>query len=134
MTGKHVGHILWTDLTVPDCEQVRAFYEAVIGWSSQGLEMEGRTDYVMISTGDRPVLEGDMAKAPAGICHAMGDNADLPAQWLNYWGVADLDESMAACERLGGTLLSGVKTHGNSRYCVIQDPAGAVCAIFEQND
>lgn len=134
MAGKNVGQILWTDLTVPNCDEVKTFYEAVIGWSSQGLEMEGRTDYVMIAPGVRPSLEGDMAKAPAGICHAMGDNAGLPAQWLIYWGVADLDASISACKAHGGAVVGRIRTHGNSRYCVITDPAGAVCAIFEQND
>ncbi|NHK27732.1 VOC family protein [Parvularcula flava] len=134
MPGKHVGQILWTDLTVSNCEEVRAFYEAVIGWSSTGLEMEGRTDYLMAAPDPRPAPQEGMEKTAAGICHAMGDNAGLPPQWLIYWGVADLDASMTACEKLGGKLISGIKGYGNNRYCVISDPAGAVCAIFEQND
>ena len=134
MPENHVGQILWTDLTVPNCEEVRAFYQAVIGWSAEPVEMEGRTDYMMAAPGDRPAPPEGMGKVAAGICHALGEIADIPPQWLNYWGVADLDASRAACERLGGALLPPVKHHGASRYCVIRDPGGAVCALFEQND
>ena len=44
----------------------------------------------------------------------------------------DLDESIARCSRLGGKLRRAVESMGNmGRFCVIEDPAGAVCALFE---
>lgn len=133
MTGKHVGHILWTDLTVSNCEEVRTFYEAVIGWKSSPVEMEGRTDYMMAAPDDRPGVPEGMEHVAAGVCNALGEIADIPPQWINYWGVADLDASRAACETHGGKLMTGIKTHGSSRYCIVQDPGGATCGLFEQN-
>lgn len=134
MPGRHTGQILWTDLTVKNAEAVRAFYEAVIGWTPQPVEMETRTDYMMVASGERPTAPEGMEKIAAGICNAIAEIADMPPQWLNYWGVEDLDASRAACEAHGGKLLTEIKTHGNSRYCAISDPAGAVCGLFEQND
>ena len=59
-------------------------------------------------------------------------NADLPAQWLVYITVEDLDDSMSNCEERGGKILVAPKDMGTmGRYCVIQDPAGAVAALFE---
>ena len=37
----------------------------------------------------------------AGICHARGMNANLPAQWLMYVRVADVAASATEAERLG---------------------------------
>ncbi len=71
-------------------------------------------------------------KCMAGICHARGVNADLPPQWMIYIDVEDIDESIRKCTSLGGKIVTGPKNFaGQGRYCVIQDPAGAVAALFE---
>lgn len=117
-----VGTITWTDLTVPDAEEVRDFYAAVVGWTPQALDMGGYSDFVMSTP------EGT---AVAGVCHARGVNADLPPQWLVYITVGDVDRSAARCVDLGGKILAGPKNMGSqARYCVIQDPAGAVAALY----
>jgi uncharacterized protein len=67
----------------------------------------------------------------AGICHARGGNAGVPAQWLVYIPVPDLDASLAACAAGGGTVLVGPKGSGTNRFAVIQDPAGAVAALTQ---
>ena len=119
------GTISWTDLTVEDAEGVRDFYEAVAGWTAEPLSMGDYCDYVMNDA------DGDAA---AGICYTRGSNVDLPAQWLIYITVDDLDHSMAECQRLGGTLLTPPRSYGGGRYCVIKDPAGAVCALYQPPD
>jgi predicted enzyme related to lactoylglutathione lyase len=118
-----VGTIGWHDLTVADAESVRDFYADVAGWTFSGLDMGGYSDFVMTPPGG-----GDAA---AGICHARGGNANLPAQWLMYIIVADLDRSIEACRTRGGEVLAGPKSMGEARYCVIRDPAGAVCALYQ---
>jgi hypothetical protein len=67
----------------------------------------------------------------AGICHARGENAHLPPVWMLYITVADLYSSLDECTRLGGQLLTPVRSYGGGRYCVIKDPAGAVCALYQ---
>ncbi len=131
MSGTNVGHILWTDLTVPNADEVRAFYEAVVGWTSSEVSMGDYSDYMMMAPGDRLVPPTGQDKVAAGICHTKGPNADMPAQWMNYFGVADLDASRGKVEELGGKLIGEVRSHGASRFCVIQDPAGATCGLFE---
>ena len=72
-------------------------------------------------------------KTVVGVCHARGTNVGLPRQWLIYITVEDLDRSMARCNELGGRVLVGPKGDpAQSRYCVVQDPAGAVVALFQQ--
>ena len=117
-----VGSIVWRDLTVPDAEQVRDFYRAVVGWKAEPVAMDGYDDFNMTGPDDGEPL--------AGICHARGSNAELPAQWLMYITVADLDESIQRCTEMGGKVLDGPRTLGDGRACVIQDPAGAVAALY----
>lgn len=117
-----VGSIGWRDLTVEDADRVRDFYESVVGWASSPVDMGGYADFNMHDA------DGNVV---AGICHARGTNAGLPPQWLVYLVVADLDESIAACEDAGGEVASGPNAAGEGRMCVIRDPAGAVCALYQ---
>ena len=70
-------------------------------------------------------------KAPvAGVCHARGPNANLPAQWLIYVSVPNLDASVKRCLELGGKIVDGPRAMGEKKFCVIQDPAGAVAGLI----
>ncbi len=115
------GSVAWTDLTVPDAEALRDFYTRVTGWTAQPLSMGEYSDYVMVSSDGHGV---------AGVCHARGSNAGLPPQWLVYIVVADVDAAAAECVALGGAIVAGPRPMGGGRFCVIRDPAGAVCALF----
>ena len=120
-----IGSMGWFDLTVDNAESVRDFYESVVGWTSTELSMGDYSDYVM-STPE----EGSPV---AGVCHARGGNAGLPAKWLMYVHIANISDSIEACEKGGGKLISKVRNMpGQGKFCVIQDPAGAVLALFEQ--
>ena len=119
-----VGTIGWTDLTVPDADGLRAFYAAVVGWGTEALSMGEYSDYVMTSpeTGD----------GVAGVCHARGANTGIPAVWLVYISVADLDASLREVEARGGAVVLGPRGGGEAgRFAVIRDPAGAHCALHE---
>lgn len=116
-----VGSIAWHDLTVKNAEAVKDFYCKVVGWTASPLDMGGYADFCMQPPGGETV---------AGICHARGVNAKIPPQWLIYITVADVEESAKRCMELGGKVLDGPRTVGNGRFCVIQDPAGAVAALW----
>jgi len=123
---ENIGVISWCDLTVEKAEDVRDFYREVVGWKASPVSMGDYDDFCMNPPkSDQP---------SAGICHARGVNADLPAQWLIYIIVADLDASIANCIKLGGKIIAGPKNMGDAgRYCIIQDPAGAVAALYEKS-
>jgi predicted enzyme related to lactoylglutathione lyase len=124
-TTPRPGTITWTDLTVENAEQLSEFYQAVTGWTPDRIAMGGYSDYTM--------NDADGAAA-AGICHARGNNAGIPAQWMIYITVEDLDHAMAECQRLGGTILAAPRSYAGGRYCIIKDPAGAVCALYQPAD
>ncbi|MSV29962.1 MAG: VOC family protein [Bryobacterales bacterium] len=119
------GSIGWTDLTVADAPAVRDFYEQVVGWQPVDVEMGGYQDYCM--------REPSTGRNVAGVCHARGVNKHLPPVWLIYIRVADLEESLRKCVELGGRVLAEPAALGpGARHGVIADPAGAICAVYEQ--
>jgi predicted enzyme related to lactoylglutathione lyase len=119
-----VGQIGWIDLTVPNADAVRDFYAQVTGWSVSPVPMGDYNDYCMVPQGgEKPIT---------GICHARGENAGQPPVWMIYIMVADLDESVRRCLDLGGKIRAPErKMPGSGRYTVIEDPAGAVAALFQ---
>jgi hypothetical protein len=118
------GHIMWADLTVPDTEKIRDFYADVVGWKISPVDMGGYDDYCM--------LPGDFESPVAGVCHARGTNEGLPRQWLIYITVENLDESLRRCQELGGRVIHGPRDmDGKQRFAVIEDPSGAVAALFQ---
>jgi predicted enzyme related to lactoylglutathione lyase len=121
MNQPQIGSIVWQDLTVENAEEVRDFYNEVVGWQSESVKMGDYHDFSM-SSGDAAV---------AGICHARGENAKLPPQWLIYITVDDLEYSIDRCQSLGGRVICPPRSMGShGTMCVIQDPAGAVAALI----
>lgn len=118
------GSIAWHDLTVANAAEVRDFYRAVVGWSVAEVDMGGYSDFCM----NRP----DDGTTVAGVCHARGENADLPPVWLIYVIVPDLQASLAACVAGGGAVVKEPFEVGAARAAVIRDPAGAVLALYQQ--
>ncbi|MBM4193981.1 MAG: VOC family protein [Gemmatimonadetes bacterium] len=124
MSDLKYGAIGWVDLTVPNAGELRDFYSAVAGWSSQDVKMGDYADYTMRASAD--------GEAIAGVCHARGSNTGMPAQWLMYVSVPDLDASLAECVKRGGKVYREKKSMGSyGDFAVIQDPAGAVMGLIQ---
>lgn len=115
------GAIVWRDLSVPDAAGLREFYTQVAGWTFTDVEMPGYQDYCAVDESGETV---------AGLCHARGENSGMPPLWLFYIQVDDVHARAARCVELGGTLLDGPRAMGKWVFCVIRDPAGAVCALI----
>ena len=121
-----VGSLGWFDLTVPNAEEVKDFYSKVVGWKYEPVPMANNEYH------DYNMKAPESGMTVTGICHTRGVNADLPAQWMLYINVNDLNQSINECKTSGGKIIAGPKDMGKfGKYCVIKDPAGAVCALFE---
>lgn len=120
--GPRIGSIAWIDLTVDDAEAVKDFYGEVVGWEAAPHPMGEYHDFDIRTPGSGETV--------TGICYARGANAAIPPQWLIYITVEDVDRSAGRCVELGGKVLDGPRMMGESRFCVIQDPAGAVAALI----
>jgi len=118
-----VGAVAWADLTVADAPAVRDFYAAVCGWTPTEVAMGDYADYAMAPEGGDPV---------AGICHARGENAGMPAQWILYVTVENLDRSLAECAARGGALVMPVRDTGQyGPMAVVRAPHWPMLAILQ---
>ena len=124
MTGNaDIGKIGWIDISVDDASGLRDFYTKVVGWKPEPVSMGEYNDFNMTMPGN-----GEPA---AGICHARGSNATLPTAWLIYIVVADASESAKICVANGGKILVEPRSMDGGSFCVIEDPSGAVAALYQ---
>jgi len=121
--SSEIGKIGWIDTTVDDASGLRDFYSAVVGWDTEEVSMGDYGDYVM-----KLPASGD---GVSGICHARGSNADLPAGWLIYIVVADVEKSAATCTANGGKMVIEPRGLAGGQFCVIEDPSGAVAGLYQ---
>lgn len=126
-TKKSYGTISWTDIAVENAMELKAFYENLVGWTSEGIPMkngeESYEDYVMKSPD---------GKVAAGICHLKGVNNSLPAAWIIYITVENVVDSFNKALELGGKLVKKYENkEGKLMYAILQDPAGAIFGIAE---
>lgn len=118
------GTVGWIDLTTENASQVRDFYQAVIGWQSESVPVEDHEDYMITPAGGSEPF--------AGICHKKGPNAQWPEGWLLYIHVENIEASLESCVNLGGEKLTEIRVfEGSGKACVIRDPGGSTCALFE---
>lgn len=115
------GRLAWLDLTVPNADEVKDFYAAVVGWEPEAVSLGDYDDYNMHFAG-KPV---------AGICNKRDGNAHVPSQWMAYFTVNDIDESLANVTKHGGEVVSDPRGSAGNRYAIVRDPGGAVCTIHE---
>ncbi len=118
-----LGSIGWHDLTVKSAPKVRDFYRAVVGWKSGEVEMGGYSDFTMHQPKD--------GECVAGVCHARGKNADLPAQWLMYVIVKDVAKAARIAKKRGGKVVVKPREVMGGKFAVVKDPAGAVIGVYQ---
>jgi len=119
----NIGKIGWIDMTVDDASGLCDFYKEVVGWNVEDTSMGDYSDYTMMSPADGAAI--------AGVCHARGSNADQPGGWMIYITVADVEASAAACVAMGGKLRVEIRSLAGGLFCVIEDPSGAVSALYQ---
>ena len=121
---QRVGAISWLDLTIDNAGEIKDFYQEVVGWKSSEVSLGDYSDFGVHCPGDDEMV--------AGICHARGPNEGLPAVWLPYVNVEDLDQCLATCRDKGGEVVNGPRDMGgNAKMAVIKDPAGAFLALYQ---
>jgi predicted enzyme related to lactoylglutathione lyase len=115
------GTFSWVDLGTTDGEGAKAFYGALLGWQFEDLPVPGSPPYSMARLGGLNVAA----------LYTKRDDAEPPA-WLSYVTVADADGVAGSAAGLGATVISEpVDVMDAGRMAVLQDPTGAVFAIWQ---
>lgn len=112
------GALTWNELASVDPEASAGFYGELFGWKAEPFEGMQMT-YLGIQNSE--------GKSNGGIRSTMENE---PTYWLVYFGTADIDADAAKAGELGGTVLAPPMDIGVGKIAVLQDPQGAVFALY----
>jgi predicted enzyme related to lactoylglutathione lyase len=112
------GALTWNDLISPDVEASAAFYRGLFDWQIEEVPgSEGQ--YWSITNGDR--INGGIMPMPPGTHPA----------WNLYFGVEDVDATVARVGELGGAVIMGpMDIPSGTRFAVLRDPQNAVFSVL----
>jgi predicted enzyme related to lactoylglutathione lyase len=114
---KQHGAFSWCELMTPNVDAAKAFYGKLFGWQMQEIPMEGMT-YTVLSAGGVPV---------GGIMAPPKQAGTMPPHWGVYVTVGEVDAAAKQAVELGGSLMLPPRDiPGVGRFCLIQDPQGAL--------
>ena len=111
------GALSWNELATPDLDASAAFYTELFGWQVEPLEGMEFPYRIIQNAG---ASNGGMRPS----------QANEPCYWLAYFGTDDIDASLGKSTELGGTTLVGSTDIGMGKIAILQDPQGAVFALF----
>jgi predicted enzyme related to lactoylglutathione lyase len=122
------GTLCWNELMTRDPDAAIEFYEKVFGWKAHAsTDASPDMNYTEFKLNDRSI---------AGMM-PMGDDfpAEIPANWLVYFAVADCDEAVSVVESAGGSVaMAPMDIPAIGRFATVTDPAGAVFSVIKLNE
>lgn len=119
------GEFMWNELMTRDDERALNFFRSLLDWSYEDWPMgPDVSPYRVCKAGQKSV---------AGIMKMTEPMfpAQVPTHWCGYIAVRNVDESWARAASLGAAQVhppTDIPQVG--RFCIIQDPKGAVVALM----
>jgi len=114
-----LGRVGWHELLAIDREKALAFYRALFGWQSGGMEMSAGRSYQVVSVAGQAFVgisnKPEMVKLPF---------------WLFYFGVGDIDAAVERVKARGGRILEGPLELPGGQIARCEDPQGAMFALM----
>lgn len=114
------GSVAWHELYTPNAKAARDFYTALLGATAD--TMPGGMEYYVLKHGDA-MLAGVMQIDPAW--------GNMPAQWVNYFAVANVDETVATAIANGGKQMGAIDDSPFGRIAALMDPFGAIFKLVQ---
>jgi predicted enzyme related to lactoylglutathione lyase len=115
-----IGQFCWTELATSDMAASKAFFANLLGWAAEDMPA-AMGSYTIFRLGGLDVGGG------------YGNNPEQgPPHFTCYVQVADAAETAAKAKGLGATvIMDAFDVEGIGRMAVIQDPTGAVFAVWQ---
>ena len=107
---------VWFDLRTKDAAKSGSFYEQLFGW-----------DVAEVPVGEAKVTIVGGEKPWASVVPHGGEHLG----WFPYVQVDDLDAATKRAKKLGATVLQAPAEGPAGTYMPIQEPGGAVFALFQ---
>jgi predicted enzyme related to lactoylglutathione lyase len=113
------GTFCWVELGTTDGEAAKKFYTELFGWGFEDIPLGPDKVYTILKLNGKDV---------GAVMPLQG----IPPNWLSYVSVTSADESAAKAKSLGANLMKEpFDVMDVGRMAVIQDPTGAVFAIWQ---
>jgi predicted enzyme related to lactoylglutathione lyase len=113
------GTLCWNELNTRDVDGAIAFYESVFGLNTQRGDAYNQFEL------DGKVVGGCMPMPPMV-------PAQVPANWLAYFAVDDIEASTAKAKELGAiSMVELMEAPDTGRFSILGDPLGAAFAIIQ---
>jgi predicted enzyme related to lactoylglutathione lyase len=118
-----IGGWFWNELFSKDVQQAVAFYEKLLGFTHDEMDMGPQGTYYILKDASGRMRGGAMQQPPG---------TPIPSNWQPYIHVADCDATVAKAARLGAQSIMMPPTDipNIGRFAVIMDPVGAAIAVI----
>jgi len=113
------GTFCWADLSSPDPDRAKTFYEALFGWTIAPDE-KYPPEYLIIKSGGTAI---------GGVAPAAFRKPETPPHWMLFFMVSDADAIAAKAKELGGVVL--MTAPEGMKMSVLTDPQGAAFSIIQ---
>ncbi len=116
--------IWWHELNCWDADAAMIFYARTLGWRFEKVRLPSGEIYHVAYRQGRPVCGIFALDASA--------HAGIPAHWMTYLAVDDLDACLKETGRAGGrTMRAPASLPGVGRLAVVVDAADAIIGLIE---
>ena len=112
------GTLIWNELITDDGEAAAAFYGAVVGLTTESMDMGG-SPYTVLKAGEE-MVGGTMPPPMEGI----------PNHWHVYFAVESMDDALAKAGELGASVVAGPFDTPIGPMAALSDPQGAIFSLF----
>lgn len=120
--GPQHGSFCWMELNAAETKPAESFYSDLLGWKMVQSTIPDMEYTEFSLDGEAPI--GGMFKMPP-------EMGEVPAHWMAYVAVDDVDASAAKVAELGGKVeREPMDIPGVGRFCIITDPTGAHLALI----
>jgi predicted enzyme related to lactoylglutathione lyase len=111
------GAFSWCELLTTDVPEAKRFYSKLFGWALEAAPIPGM-EYTLVKYGGEQ-MGGIMAMPPGA--------EGMPPCWSVYVTVDDVDATAKLAVEMGGKVLVPPRDIPQvGRFCVLQDPQGAM--------
>ena len=115
----------WFELHTRDYDESIDFYREVFGWDTHTASDSDELRYTTLGEGE---------SMQAGIMDASAFHPEgAPAAWSIYFGVDDVDATLAQAEELGGTIEQPAEDTPYGRLATVLDPTGTRFRLIGPN-
>ncbi|MXZ92234.1 MAG: VOC family protein [Chloroflexi bacterium] len=120
------GALCWFELATTDPESAKDFYQQTLGVEINLDENMDEFSYWLMTVDDQMV---------GGMVQIGEDWGPVPPNWGVYFGVNDVEITVAKAQELGGSLVHGPADIADfARFAVLGDAEGAIFTVIKLND